>query len=99
MTNRWFSPVFNFKLGTPSSHQLVISWGKNNLKVDWISAYHFIQISHLRSGKVIKSSGQDSSLAELILFVEKESTLFISDITTRSPSLHSSCGILHMRKF
>lgn len=45
-------------------------------KADWISAYHFIQISHVRSGRVVKSPGQDSSLAELTLSVEKESTLF-----------------------
>lgn len=45
-------------------------------KADWISAYHFTQTTHVRSGKVVKSPGQDSSLAELSLWRRRALHLF-----------------------
>lgn len=73
MSDHWLSPIFNFKEQNleplEDSHWLVLSCKKLISKTDQISASCFIQISHVKSGKVVRSLGQDFSLADINSFL------------------------------
>lgn len=67
MSNYQRSSIFNFKvqnLKPPGDSQQSLA-KKLILKSGLISASHFIQISHVRRGKLVKSLGQGTSLAEI----------------------------------